>query len=219
MARKTKNESAQTRERILDAAEIEMEARGVSQTSLDRIARRADVTRGAIYWHFADKSALLEAMISRTKMPLRDLRQCLSQHIPGDEPLRLLREMILHGLQRLATDTKHRRVCHIMLHRCEITADGHPADALLSAMFKESREVLLSLCSEIDELGQLRSGITPEDATDVIMAFMCGNYECTLRHPDLYQVDRNWATPVDTVLLGLFDNHTLSHAFAEPAAP
>ena len=76
-----------------------MQARGVSQTSLDRIARRAQVTRGAIYWHFSDKRALLEAMVARTHLPLRDLRQCLSQHIPGNEPLWLLREMMRHGLE------------------------------------------------------------------------------------------------------------------------
>ncbi|ROO30228.1 TetR family transcriptional regulator [Salinisphaera orenii] len=210
MARKTKSESAQTRERILDAAEVEMEARGVSQTSLERIAKRAAVTRGAIYWHFADKSALLQAMISRTALPLRDLRQCLSQHIPGDEPLRLLREMLLHGLHRLAGDQKHRRVCHIILHRCEITAQGHPAEALLSAMFEESREVLLSLCREIERLGQLRPGLTVDAATDVLMAFMSGNYECTLRHPGLYEVDRDWDAIVDSVLFGLFDTTVIA---------
>ncbi|MES1926451.1 TetR family transcriptional regulator [Salinisphaera sp. T31B1] len=205
MARKTKLQSAHTRECILDAAEIEMQARGVSQTSLDRIARRAEVTRGAIYWHFADKRALLEAMIARTHLPLRDLRQCLSEHIPGTEPLRLLREMLLHGLQRLTGDEQHRRVCHIVLHRCEATEHGHPAEALLRAMFEDSRSVLRALCTEIDAQGQLRKPMTPDSATDTLMAFMCGNYECVLRHPDIYNSARDWRAPVEAILRGLFD--------------
>lgn len=210
MARRTKSESAQTRERILDAAEIEMQSRGVTQTSLDRIARRAQVTRGAIYWHFDDKSALLEAMVARTHLPLRDLRQCLSAHIPGNEPLRLLREMLLHGLHRLGTDDQHRRVCHIILHRCEITEHGYSVEALLSAMFEDARTVLLSLCIEIARLDQLRAGLTPEDATDTIMAFMCGHYECTLRHPKLYDACRDWRPIVDAMLRGLFHVDTLT---------
>jgi len=209
MARKTKRESAHTRERILDAAEIEMQARGVSQTSLDRIAKRADVTRGAIYWHFSDKQALLEAMINRTNLPLRDLRQCLSAHIPGNEPLRLLREMMLHGLQRLSTDAQHRRVCHIVLHRCETTESGHPADALLNAMFEDARSVLHALCSEISDQGQLNEALAPDSATDMIMAFMCGNYECTLRHPALYKCERDWRPMLDALLSGLFDTSAL----------
>jgi AcrR family transcriptional regulator len=210
MARRTKGESAQTREAILDAAEIEMQARGVSQTSLDRIARRAKVTRGAIYWHFNNKTALLEAMIARTHLPLRDLRHCLSQHIPGDEPLRLLREMILHGLERLAHDKQHRRVCHVIFHRCEITAHGHPAEAVMRAMFEDARTVLIPLCGEIDALGQLRDGLTVEQATDMVMAFMCGNYECVLRHPKTYPAERNWLPMIDALLRGVFDLDALA---------
>lgn len=210
MARRTKDESAQTRERILDAAEVEMQARGVSQASLERIAKRADVTRGAIYWHFTDKRALIEAMIGRTHMPLRDLRECLSQHIPGNDPLRLLREMLRHGLERLASDPRHRRVCHIVMHRCEVTDDGHPAGTVMRAMFADARIVMLSLCEEIDGLGLLHPGLSPVDATDMMMAFMCGHYDCVLRHPQIYSADRDWAPLVNAALRGVFDTASLS---------
>lgn len=215
MARRTKSESALTREHILDAAEIEMQARGVAQTSLERIAKRANVTRGAIYWHFTDKSALLEAMIGRTHLPLRALRQCLSQHIPGDAPLPLLREMLLHGLNRLAHDARHRRVCHILLHRCETSDCGHPAQTALSAVFEEARGVMISLCTEIEERHQLRDDIEAADAADVLVAFMAGNYECALRHPDAFPRDRDWVRVVDSVLRGL----VTPEAMAELEAP
>lgn len=212
MARRTKDESAQTRETILDAAEIEMQARGVSQTSLDRIARRAQVTRGAIYWHFTDKRGLIEAMIGRTHMPLRDLRQCLSQHIPGNEPLRLLQEMLRHGLERLACDPRHRRVCHIVMHRCEVTDEGHPADAVMRALFEDARTVLLSLCEEIGDVGLLHPDLSAADAADMIMAFMCGHYDCVLRHPQIYAADRDWAPLVNAALRGIFDTRDLAAA-------
>lgn len=204
MVRKTKSESAQTRETILDAAETEMLARGVTHTSLERIAKRADVTRGAIYWHFADKTALLEAMIQRTVLPLRDLRQCLSEHIPLSDPLRLLREMMIHGINRLAHDQQHRRVIHIVLHRCEMTEQGQPTARILDAMFDDTREVLLSLCEDIATKGQLRSSIGVIEAADIIIAFMSGSYECSLRHPDTYDVANNLEARIDTVLAGLF---------------
>lgn len=204
MVRKTKAESAQTRETILDAAEIEMLARGVTHTSLERIAKRADVTRGAIYWHFADKTGLLEAMIQRTALPLRDLRQCMSAHIPLSAPLRLLREMMIHSVNRLAYDQQHRRVIHIVLHRCEITEQGQSTGHILDAMFDDTRDVLFSLCEDIAAQGQLRASTPVLAAADIIMAFMSGLYECSLRHPETYDVAGNLEAKIDALLSGLF---------------
>jgi TetR/AcrR family acrAB operon transcriptional repressor len=62
MARRTKEEAQATRSHILDTAELVFEQRGVSGTSLHEIAKAAGVTRGAIYWHFADKQALVAAI-------------------------------------------------------------------------------------------------------------------------------------------------------------
>ena len=61
MARRTKEEAAATRDSILDAAEKLFVEQGVSRTTLQHIATEAGVTRGAIYWHFDDKSALFNA--------------------------------------------------------------------------------------------------------------------------------------------------------------
>lgn len=209
MARKTKSESAQTRETILDAAEAEMLMRGVTHTSLARIAKRANVTRGAIYWHFADKTALLEAMIQRTKLPLRDLRQCLSEQIPLSDPLRLLREMMIHGVNRLIHDEQHRRVIHIVLHRCEMTEQGQPSSRILNAIFDDTREVLVSLCEDIAAKGELRTGTSVATAADTIIALMSGLYECSLRYPETYDVTGNPEAKIDAVLRGLFHMETL----------
>ncbi|RJS94367.1 TetR family transcriptional regulator [Salinisphaera sp. Q1T1-3] len=204
MARKTKSESEQTREHILDAAEAEMLDRGVGKASLERIAQRANVTRGAIYWHFEDKSALLAAMVARTKMPMRDLRQCLSEHIPGAAPLELLKEMMLHGVNRLATDDQHRRVCHIVLHRCEIDQSEAASARLLAAMFDETRAALVAISHEVAEQRSLPAGLTAEDIADMIMAYMAGLYECSLRHPDTYRVEHGAETKIEALLNGLF---------------
>ncbi len=65
MVRKTKEEAQETRNAILDAAEVVFQEHGVSRTSLAEIAKAAGVTRGAIYWHFENKADLFDAMIQR----------------------------------------------------------------------------------------------------------------------------------------------------------
>lgn len=78
MARKTKQQARETRQLILDVALRLFSQQGVSSTSLATIAKAAGVTRGAIYWHFKNKSDLFneiwelsDASISDRKIPQR----------------------------------------------------------------------------------------------------------------------------------------------------
>ena len=73
MVRRTKEEALETRNRILDAAEAVFHARGVARPSLADIAEAAGVTRGAIYWHFKDKSVVFAAMCDRVNLPVEAL--------------------------------------------------------------------------------------------------------------------------------------------------
>lgn len=56
---------AQTRARLLDAAERAFAAEGFGGASLDRIAEAAGFTRGAVYSNFADKADLFVAVLDR----------------------------------------------------------------------------------------------------------------------------------------------------------
>jgi AcrR family transcriptional regulator len=56
---------AQTRERLLDAAEQAFAAEGYGGASLDRIAEAAGFTRGAVYSNFVDKADLFVAVLDR----------------------------------------------------------------------------------------------------------------------------------------------------------
>lgn len=70
MARKTKQEAQETRQHILDVALRLFSQQGVSSTSLGEIAKAAGVTRGAIYWHFKDKSDLFSEIWELSESPI-----------------------------------------------------------------------------------------------------------------------------------------------------
>jgi TetR/AcrR family transcriptional regulator, acrAB operon repressor len=125
MVRKTKEEAAETRNRILDAAEQVFHEKGVSRTSLADIAQAAQVTRGAIYWHFANKSDLFNEMFDRVLLPLDELK---AASVNPDEPDPLGRlidicTMILHDT---ATDPRRRRVFDIFFLKCEFVQEMGP---------------------------------------------------------------------------------------------
>jgi AcrR family transcriptional regulator len=54
--------STATRRRILDAARTLFATKGWAGTSVDEVVRRAEVTKGALYHHFRDKTDLLRAV-------------------------------------------------------------------------------------------------------------------------------------------------------------
>ena len=118
MARRTKEEAQETRNRILDFAEHVFNEKGVSRTSLDEIARAAGVTRGAIYWHFRNKAELFDAMMARITLPMEEVAQRGGQAI-CDDPLGYVRSCALNVLQRTANDPQVQRVFEIICHKCE----------------------------------------------------------------------------------------------------
>ncbi len=64
--RRTKEDMLITKEQILNAAFDCFFEKGYETTSLEEIAKRAGVTRGAIYWHFTDKNDLYRAAVHLT---------------------------------------------------------------------------------------------------------------------------------------------------------
>jgi TetR/AcrR family transcriptional regulator, transcriptional repressor for nem operon len=66
-----------TRERILDAAEQLILARGFVATPIDRIIEEVGLTKGAFFHHFRSKGALAQALIERYARTEQDLLHSL----------------------------------------------------------------------------------------------------------------------------------------------
>ncbi|TCS36847.1 TetR family transcriptional regulator [Paucimonas lemoignei] len=118
MARATKAEALETRSRILDAAEDVFHRQGVARTSLAEIAQAANVTRGAIYWHFKNKLELFNAMCERVRLPMVEMVR-ESAEGTGDDPLGQLQVTCLFVLRETAVNPHARKVFAILFHRCE----------------------------------------------------------------------------------------------------
>ncbi len=122
MVRRTKEEAQETRNRLLDAAEVLFQAQGVSQTSLQQIANQAGATRGAIYWHFKDKAALFNAMMERVKLPME---AAVAQAASGehDDSLADVEAQMVEALRIMTTDPQVRTVFEIATHKVEYTQE------------------------------------------------------------------------------------------------
>jgi len=118
MARNTKEKALETRDRILDAAEDVFNDKGVSNTSLNDVAQAAGVTRGAIYWHFKNKSDLFDAMCSRVRLPIQDMIEDMADEKTAD-PFDQLSKGCAFVMQQVVENPHYRKVLTILFHKCE----------------------------------------------------------------------------------------------------
>jgi AcrR family transcriptional regulator len=89
------------RERLLDAAEAEVAEHGYAGSSLQAIANRAGLTRGAVYWNFKSKPELFLALLDdRIDKPVRELMR-LTETAPANQPTAA---SISQGLARLIAE-------------------------------------------------------------------------------------------------------------------
>lgn len=122
MARRTKADADATRNSLLDAAEHVFYEKGVARASLNEIAQAAGATRGAIYWHFKDKTDLLNAMLERVTLPLE--AACNAGDVLGcSGPLQRLGFVLHHLLGTIENDPHTRRVFEIALYRVEYVSE------------------------------------------------------------------------------------------------
>lgn len=202
MVRKTKEEALETRQRILDAAEIVFQDRGVAQTSLADIAAAAGVTRGAIYWHFKNKVDLFDAMIQRVFDPLEEKLVELRQQ-EWDNPLDWVRALVLFFLDRVATDPRYYRVLGIAWHKCEYVGEM----AKIRDRHLECGNRYLDLAEEAmrqaQERGYLPDAVDPRRAAVGLMAVMDGLIVNWTLDREQFPLDRFAAEIINSYLAGL----------------
>ena len=183
MPRRTKDDAMQTRHAILAAAERVFYRNGVARTSMQQVAEAAKVTRGAIYWHFADKLSLLEAMVDSVMLPQEDMLASLAQSDTA-QPLVDLHQACLGAFRHIAKDRKRQRVMTIITHRCEHVEDLAP----LSKRRHQCKQDLLTQFHKILTKAEQRGGLsrpwTAGGAARALQAMMTGLIMNSLENRD-----------------------------------
>lgn len=107
-----------TRSRLIESARALFVQSGVNSVGLEQIARHAGVTRGAVYWHFADKTDLLRAMIRDLGGRLRDLLDLASITLDDEDPLQRLEAEVLWLAKAVEADATLRDGLVVVHSRC-----------------------------------------------------------------------------------------------------
>ena len=173
MVRNTKENAELTRLKIIEAARQSFLTRGVSRTSMEQIAAEAGVTRGAIYWHFANKKEIFTAMREQVFLPLIDRMDENLQLENIDDPLEQLIQFLNGTIETLNESLETRQTYEILMIKCEYVDDlVEVLDQMLDncARITEKIEQLYTRAKEKD---QLRANQSPAElAMDTHLFFI-----------------------------------------------
>ena len=209
--RRTKAEAEQTRNALLDAAEMVFWTKGVTRTTLDDIAGKAGSTRGAIYHHFRDKADLLVALLDRHRFPQQD-ELARSAADATVDALSSLRAICRSAFELLATDPTRQRLLGIMMHRCESLGDLQELADRRREEILRSRDVFMRLLSRAQKSGQLSPAWSPRIAALTLHSVMIGLVDQWLRHPQSFDIRREGTE----CLQRLFDSFEARPAVSSP---
>ncbi|HEY4137789.1 MAG TPA: TetR family transcriptional regulator, partial [Casimicrobiaceae bacterium] len=165
-------------------------------------ASAAGVTRGAVYWHFRDKSDLFSAMCARAKLPMETMLE-RAGNTPQDDPLGTLRTLMTTALVRLATDRRSQAVFEVLFHKCELTDELAP----IAERRQQERSMCLAhverLLRQAVEAGQLPRDTDTMLATHALHAFIGGVMREWVMEKDAYDLAAVAPALVEMTVAGL----------------
>lgn len=202
MARKTKEEALETRNHLLDAAEDVFHRAGYARTTLEAVAEAAGLTRGAIYWHFKNKSDLFNAMCERVRLPMEELASS-GLNPTNEDPLGHLRSVCIFFLTQTATDIHMRKVFDILYNKCEFVDPADPAYIRQQEAFLKGRLRLTKLLELAVEKKQLAEDVDIPLAAIMFHAGIDGAIKSWLFANDVFdlvaQAERLVDAYIDTI--------------------
>jgi TetR/AcrR family transcriptional regulator, acrAB operon repressor len=199
--RRTAEEAEATRVALKDAALDVFAERGYSATSLEEVATRADVTRGALYHHFADKADLYLAVVGEAWW---EITQPILARLEGDAPpLARLERFLVEYIQALGTNPRFRALLSLVTFKTEAIPELAPGlaekERAMAGWLAQIEEVLAEAASR----GELRPGVRVKQAALVVVCFVNGVTTTAVVAPELLDPARQARGLARTCLDGI----------------
>ncbi|MFF1718561.1 ScbR family autoregulator-binding transcription factor [Streptomyces sviceus] len=149
-----------TRRTIVEAAGAVFDEHGYAASTIAMVLERADVTKGALYFHFPSKESLAQAVLDE-QLPLGAVppHPCKVQEIVDTT--------FVFG-QRLRTNALLKGSVRLTVDQCAPPGVDH------TGPFRQWSEHVVSLLQEAREQGELLPTVTLRDTADLLVGAFAG---------------------------------------------
>lgn len=182
MARKTKEDAEKTRTLILASALALFSKNGYERTTFTDIAARLKMTKGAVYWHFPNKEALLVSLI---RMALMRFKHQLDAAMPSREfTFSEISEIMVHNAVDVCAQP--RAVAFFRLMKCQLNwTDASMAEVrreLLDSTLFGPRQAFVEAVKHDQRDGLVRKDVDSEGIAASCIALWDGLVQAHIDH-------------------------------------
>ena len=184
--RRTKEEAAQTRQDLLEAALTIFSQQGYAAARLEDIAEAAGVTRGAIYHHFGSKAELFQALVEdASALGSNVVQNAIAE---GGTFVEITRRVLVRTMHLLEDNRRFREVMALTLFK---TGGSPELDAFAQQRHEQARtqvEQIAGFFRSGIEQGALRSDLAPNTAARAFLAYQNGLALLWLSNPEAFSI-------------------------------
>lgn len=180
--KRTKEDALITKKQIIEKGVELFLGRGFSTTTLDEIAQQANVTRGAIYWHFKDKLDIVKELIEEQHQRMTQKLDLLFREIQS--PLAKIHKIIEEIVRNFFDNKTFRDFIELTWFKIEYSqlARLQSSKAELTDYFIENFKTVVT---EAQSLGEVKNEVNATDVTVTITNMINGMYRLFFILPDV----------------------------------
>jgi TetR/AcrR family acrAB operon transcriptional repressor len=199
--RRTKEEAAITREQLLKKALTAFSKKGYAATSLEDIAREAEVTRGAIYHHFGGKAELYNTLIREyADRGNIIMQQAISE---GGTLLDILRRVFVWQLQVIEDDREMRALMELYLFKTGLVPELEEGRQQQIDSGAGLIKMLAGIMQPGMQAGLLRSDVDSKEMARAYLAFQNGLINLWLTVPAQFSLKASAESFADILMAGI----------------
>ena len=161
--------AAPSSQHLLQAAIECFATHGYQGTSIERIARAAGVTKGAIYYHYKDKEELLFETVRDRLLGFE--ARVLAETSPDDDPVAVLGRVVDECFVT-ATESNHRRF--IITLMVEALGTNPALSEVFRAELRRMRGFLVDVVRRGQDGGVIRPELSPDGVAALVVSAIMG---------------------------------------------
>ncbi|OCQ21913.1 hypothetical protein A7985_08880 [Pseudoalteromonas luteoviolacea] len=160
MARKTKEEAELTRKKLIKSALLLFSEQGVAHTTITDIAKKAEVTKGAFYWHFKNRLEVFDAIIDEYSTPIEDQADVMLKE--GQDPVESIFNTVEFFFSKVESSPELIALYDVSYFKCEYT------DEFASRLKFEQEQLLKTKDDFAKVLAKVEASVWPNKSDDLI---------------------------------------------------
>lgn len=175
--RRTKEDAEQTRKAVLASAMDMFYEKGYSKTTFDEIAKRINLTKGAVYWYFRNKPDIVAALINDfADKYLADIKEFIADHQPVS--FEGIIEMQLFNNRKIREDQQFFKFLFFVSCQMEWSeAILNKIQPAIEQTKQVTRALFIDALTELQKAGKIRADVNISMVCEILMTMYGGMLE------------------------------------------